>query len=164
MANVVDREFVRLTVPHHEQGVQMGLLAAEQAKMPQLKEMAGSMVEDQRKEIAQLEALFPSVGLSSADVAPDAQQAEAMQELHEHLASLSGHHFDQTFLALMTNHHLGAIQMSEIVLAAGEDAELRQLAGSSHDKQEKEAREMAEMLSKMSGGQGMMQKVKDAVS
>lgn len=56
-----------------------------------------------------------------------------MERLLEHLGELCGQQFDHRFLALMPNHHLGAIQMSE-------------------------------MLSRMSGGQGMMGKAKDALS
>lgn len=164
MPNTVDSEFLRLTIPHHEQGVKMGELAAERGSMPDLKQMAESMAADQRQEIGELEGMLPAAGLAREDVKPDPSVAAGMSQLLDHLGQLSGHQFDQSFLAVMTNHHMGAIQMAEVELAAGEFDDLKEMARSAHQKQTKEVREMGSMLVQMGSGDGMISKAKEALS
>lgn len=127
MANAVDREFVRLTIPHHHQGVQMGQLAAERASNPDVKQMAEHIVEDQRNEIAELEQLLASVGLSPADLEPEQSESATMRAMLDHLAQMSGQMFDQSFVSMMMNHHLGAIHVAELERAGGELDQLRGL-------------------------------------
>ena len=163
MPNAVDREFVRLTIPHHRQGVQMAELAIERASSDDVKEMAQHTRNDQRQETAKLEGLLATVGLSPDDATPDETMAAGMQQMLEYLGQQQGHMFDASFLAMMMNHHIGAIHMAEVEAAGGQHDELVSMARSTHGKQMKELEQMREMLATESG-RGMMNKVTRAMS
>ena len=66
----------------------------------------------------------------------------AMAELDE----LSGAEFDRAFLEMMTEHHRGAIEMSEAHLVDGANAEARELAREIIDDQTREITEMENLL------------------
>lgn len=163
MANDVDRAFVRMTIPHHRQGIEMGTLAAERASEDDVKKKAQETVEDQRSDLAELERMLPALGLSESDVQPPEPVTAAMQQMLEHLGAQPGHMFDASFLAMMMSHHLGAINSAEVELAGGELQELLTLTRSTHEKQLEELSEMRQMLETVSG-KGMMNKVKSALA
>ena len=153
MANAVDRDFVRLMIPHHRQGVQMGELAAERGSNPDVKQMAEHMIEDQRDEIAELEQLLGSVGLSPADLEPEESKSAAMRAMLDHLAQMSGQMFDRSFVSMMMNHHLGAIQVAELERAGGELDQLVEMASTTREKQVGELDQLRGLLTAASGGE-----------
>lgn len=56
MPNTVDSELLRLTIPHHEQGVKMGELAA--GEFDDLKEMARSAHQKQTDEVREMGSML----------------------------------------------------------------------------------------------------------
>ena len=151
MANAVDREFLRLTIPHHRQGVRMGELALERSSSEAVKQMAEHTLADQREEIGELERHLSAVGLSSEDLEPPATKEAAMEQMLEHLSEQSGHEFDASFLAMMMSHHIGAIGVAELEAAGGELDELVTMAQSMHEKQMTELSHMRTMLAGIPG-------------
>ena len=148
MANTVDREFLRLTIPHHRQGVKMGELAVERASGDEVRKMAAHIVEDQRRDISKLERHLDAAGLSSDDLQPPDEKAAAMQQMLDHLSRQVGHMFDASFLAMMMNHHVGALGVAVLETTGGEHDELVSMAESTHDKQLQELSEMRGMLAR----------------
>ena len=67
---------------------------------------------------------------------------DAMQELRQ----LEGDVFDRRFMQAMIEHHQGAIDMAEQVLAEGEDEEVAGLAQLVVDAQEAEIEQMRQWL------------------
>ncbi len=51
----VDHEFASMMIKHHKDGVDMGNIILKHSKMPEFKSMAQKMINDQTKEIAELE-------------------------------------------------------------------------------------------------------------
>ncbi len=51
----VDHEFATMMIKHHKDGMDMGNIILKHAKMPEFKSMAQKMIEEQKKEIAELE-------------------------------------------------------------------------------------------------------------
>ena len=163
MPNDIDRTFLRLTIPHHRQGVQLGELAAERGSSEQLREMGRDMAADQAKEIGELEQHLPALGLSAGDVQPPEPKAGAMTQMLEHLSAQPGRMFDASFLAMMMNHHTGAIGVAELEVSGGASDELVGMARSMHEKQLGELAQMREMLAGAHDA-GLMEKVKQAVT
>jgi len=50
-----DKDFAMMMRSHHQQAIDMAKVEAEQGKSPELKAMARKIVDDQQKEIAQLD-------------------------------------------------------------------------------------------------------------
>lgn len=51
----VDHEFAGMMIKHHKDGIDMGNIIIKHSKMPEFKSMAKKMIDDQTKEIAELE-------------------------------------------------------------------------------------------------------------
>lgn len=54
-AGSVDHEFASMMIKHHRDGMDMGNIILKHAKMPEFKSMAQKMIDEQKKEIAELE-------------------------------------------------------------------------------------------------------------
>jgi uncharacterized protein (DUF305 family) len=61
------------------------------------------------------------------------------------LASLSGADFDRRFVAMMTAHHRGAMQMAGDVIKGGRDERLREVANEMAVEQGSEIRRMSQL-------------------
>jgi len=62
----------------------------------------------------------------------------SMSQMSSTLAALKGEDFDRMFIALMIDHHQGAIDMGELVLTNSERSELKDLANDIISAQSKE--------------------------
>lgn len=51
----IDHEFASMMIKHHKDGIDMGKIILKHSKMPEFKTMAQKMIDDQTKEIAELE-------------------------------------------------------------------------------------------------------------
>jgi uncharacterized protein (DUF305 family) len=56
MSGDTDKDFAMMMKVHHQQAVDMARVEAEHGKSPRLKKMAAKIIQDQTREIAQLDA------------------------------------------------------------------------------------------------------------
>ncbi len=162
--NNADASFVTGMIPHHSQAVQMSALAADRASSPQVKALATTISGAQGPEIEQMQGFLRSWGLpaapsSSGEIGGTAgmdhggmggntpgmtgmMSGAQMQQL----GATKGSAFDRMFLTMMTQHHTGAIQMSETELRDGENADAKALAQKIIDAQRAEIVQMRELL------------------
>ena len=62
-----DELFLRLMVAHHEGGIPMARFAALEARLPQLRQVAGNMLLEQQKEVQQMRSILNALeGLNSS--------------------------------------------------------------------------------------------------
>jgi uncharacterized protein (DUF305 family) len=153
-----DLMFAAMMIPHHQQAVEMGLLALEKSTNEDVRELAGQIVDGQGPEIAQMKDWL-SAGGEGAE--PSAMDHEAMghdmpsdggmmagmasDEDLALLASLSSPEFDRLFLELMIDHHEGALDMVEMIENSGND-EARSLAEAIMVTQRAEIAKMSALL------------------
>jgi uncharacterized protein (DUF305 family) len=131
----VDRQFIAMMVPHHEQAIQMADLALTRAKHPELKQLAQTIKQDQTREIQQMRTWYKSwYGTEVVSMPMNGQQmpqSDGMQGMKMDLAALkNAPDFDQEFLRQMIFHHQMAIQMGQMDASRFTRPELRELAGS----------------------------------
>ncbi|MGB2387936.1 MAG: DUF305 domain-containing protein, partial [Henriciella sp.] len=114
--------FMRGMIPHHQQAVDMALLAADRTNTPALIDIADRIMASQADEIEFMNAWLAERG--------EDLQGEHVHHMHmmadmagmatpEQMASLAGSDskaFDALFLALMIEHHKGALTMVEDLL------------------------------------------------
>ncbi len=159
--NEADVTFVRGMIPHHAQAVEMAELAAEQAASQQVKDLANTIEQAQDPEIEQMQGYLrawgqpaepaPSGGMGGMDHGgmsgdkpgmPGMMSGQQMQQLE----GASGAAFDRMFLQMMIEHHTGAIEMAEVELRDGQNADAKALAQKIIDAQRAEITQMRELL------------------
>jgi uncharacterized protein (DUF305 family) len=148
-ADSVDVGFLRDMIDHHNQAVQMSLLALDpKADVDaDTRSYAEEIIVDQRFQIGQMQSWLEDwnvglgspdrvtmkwlVGMTPATVAtmPGMQSAAAMSALRK----ATGSDFEQRFLAMMTQHHLGGIDMATYAESHASQAKVKALATSRND-------------------------------
>ncbi len=132
----VDKQFIAMMVPHHEQAIQMADLALTRAKRPEIKQLAQTIKKDQNREIQQMRTWYqswygtavPAMAMNGSD---KGMMGSSMKGMSMDLETLkNAPDFDKEFLRQMISHHKMAIQMGEMDANKATKPEIRQLAQS----------------------------------
>jgi uncharacterized protein (DUF305 family) len=145
--NSIDVTFVQMMIAHHTQAIEMALLAPERAGGTGLRALAARISAAQGPEIAWLQRWLRERKLAETGPGHDHGTMPGMQT-PAGLAALTaarGAEFDRRFVAMMTAHHQGAIQMAGDVLAGGTDQLLRETANEMAVEQGSEIRRMQQL-------------------
>jgi uncharacterized protein (DUF305 family) len=112
-----------------------------------IKGMTQKMVEEQTKEIQELETFANAASGRKADSSFGKQIMQAMDKMHNQAmsATMSGN-TDKDFVAMMIPHHQSAIEMAEIYLQHGRNAKLKSMASKNISDQKKEIDQMESWL------------------
>ncbi len=145
-----DLMFVEMMIPHHEQAVEMALMAPTHGAAKEVLALAAKIAEAQGPEIVQMQGMLSRWGVSEMSDHSGHQMdgmvdASGMAELD----AASGAEFDRLFLKLMIEHHLGAISMAQDPLANGDDPELNKLLRAIVEAQAAEIEQMEKMLEQL---------------
>lgn len=137
----VEREFLMGMIPHHRGAIRMGELALQKAVLPDLRDMAQSIIRDQNREKDLMAGYLltwygaePPLGMTMpADVMGemDSMMHGTMPDSMERMRALeakSGSDFDIEWMSAIIEHHSMAIMMASPVLVSAEHAELYPLA------------------------------------
>lgn len=141
-------------LPHHTQAVAMSKQAATRTTSPHVKDLAQRIEKAQEPEIQQMTGLLntwgepePSQDMGGMGGMSQSEMPGMMTDNQmSQLETATGAAFDQMFLQMMTEHHKGAISMSQTELDEGENAEAKQLAQSIITNQQTELTEMSSLL------------------
>jgi uncharacterized protein (DUF305 family) len=130
-ANAADIRYVQDMIVHHRQAVDMALLAPARAESATLKNLAARIEDAQGPEIQYLTSWLQELDQRVPDhhAAHAGMPGMATPQQLQALKAASGKAFDQLFLRLMIDHHLGAIEMSDRVLTTGSHSRIQELAG-----------------------------------
>ncbi|MFV2085806.1 DUF305 domain-containing protein [Micromonospora sp. LOL_021] len=144
--NALDTWYVQMMIPHHTQAVQMAALAADRSADPGVRAFADRIQAGQAAEIAVLRQWLQDRRLPAGEhdhgTMPGMQTEQAVREL----AAARGAEFDRLFVAMMTDHHQGAVEMSDRVLTGGSDVTIEELATSIAAEQAVEINRMRDLL------------------
>ena len=135
-----DRNFIDGMIMHHGHGIEMARLAVQKAQHQELREMAQKMVDDQQKEIAEFEAMRDRTVEKDRPELADMPGMSGMDM--SWLEEKSGNAFDIAFLTAMSEHHMGAIKMSQEQINRGTHAEAKRMARMIASKQRRERQTM----------------------
>jgi len=152
-----DLMFAQMMIPHHEQALEMSIIALEVSKNNDVLAMAQGIFDGQDTEIQQMKSWLSS---SSAKSAAEQMDHEAMghgsgemsgmasYEQIDQLAELATPEFDKLFLTLMIAHHEGALEMVSLI-EDSRNAEARTLANEIVMTQKQEISKMKELLKEL---------------
>ncbi len=139
-------QFIDTMDVHHQSAIEMSELADKRAEHVGLKQMARQIVDDQQKEIKQLQDWKQQwyAGKGDAVNMKLPGMAESMKGMSmDKLAASKGKAFDRMFIDMMSRHHQGAVKMAQDALGKARRPEVKQLAQNIVDAQKKEIAQMA---------------------
>lgn len=118
---VADVEFMQMMIGHHAQALTMAGKAPTHGAGPEVSALSRKIVISQRDEIAQMQQWLRERGQE----VPEDHHLHAMEmpgmvtpEQMARLDAARDVEFDRLFLRLMIDHHLGAVDMVEVLFAA----------------------------------------------
>lgn len=142
-----DNDFAAMMKAHHLGAIEMAQEEVAAGKDAQVKQMAQKMIDDQQKEVAELNTFLTG---HAAHGGGDAFFKEAMNSMNN--MKMDGDHsgsIDKQFVQMMIPHHQSAIDMSNAYLKAGaHEAKLKSLANSIIASQQKEIQDLKAWLAK----------------
>jgi uncharacterized protein (DUF305 family) len=151
--NDADVTFAQGMIPHHEQAVEMAEIALDPAREAGAEVLAlATRVRDaQDPEIQLMRGYLSSWGAEELVDMGDDHEAHGMSGMMTAdqmlaLEEATGAEFDQMWLAMMIEHHTGALEMARTVQAEGAALEVRELANVIITGQEAEIAEMSALL------------------
>lgn len=118
-------EFMRLMIGHHESALRVAEMAPTKTKRPELVSLANDIVAAQKREIASMRGWLDRwYGIAKPVIDPSAGEAEMLPAM----MAMNGPDFEQSFLAMMTMHHQGALDMAKLAPSRATRPELLALA------------------------------------
>lgn len=153
--STVDVSFAKEMIQHHRQAVEMAAMADSRASSSEVKDLAAKIKAAQNPEIKTMSGWLSSwgeqvpedmsgMGHDMSSTAPGMMSAADMGKLEK----VSGTAFDRMFLAMMVQHHEGAVAMAKTEKADGKYGPATQLADGVITAQTAEIQEMNKMLGK----------------
>lgn len=142
-----DLQFLDTMSAHHQSAIEMAQLAEQRAGQDELKRLAKQMIEDQQREIGQMQE-WKQQWYAGRDEALNMKMpgmAESMKGMQmDKLEAASGAAFDTLFIQMMSRHHEGAIKMARAAATRASHPELKALAKRMAEAQQKEVAQMAQ--------------------
>ncbi|MFK4729066.1 DUF305 domain-containing protein [Agromyces mediolanus] len=146
-ANEADVAFTAGMIMHHEQAIEMSdLVLAKEGLDPEVAALAERIKAAQQPEIDRMQGWLEDWGQSGGGMAGMDHSTMMSADDLAALEAASGAEAGPLFLEQMIVHHEGAVAMAEEVLAAGENADVRELAEAVVADQTAEIAEMRELL------------------
>jgi uncharacterized protein (DUF305 family) len=145
-----DIMFLQMMIPHHQQAIDISNLAMKSSQDAELIELAKIIARDQAAEIKQMRAWLTDAG-ASEDMGHSMDGMGGMLSDDE-LAALSaatGKEFDVLWLKGMTEHHDGAIHMTQMIEDA-QNADIKAFGTKVIKDQSEQIDQMKKMLARLS--------------
>ena len=149
-----DLQFLDTMIHHHQGAVEMAETALKKTSNAELKTFAQKIIDDQKKEIAQMnewrEKWFSGKPRAQNMEMPgmaDSMKMMTGDEMKKYEAA-TGKDFDVLFLDMMTPHHAGAVVMAKEALQKAQHPEIKTLANQIIKAQEAEIKQMADWKAK----------------
>lgn len=136
--------WVKKMIEHHRGAVEMSNIALAQGVEGKVREMAQTTITKQTREIGELEAMAKQGTPSQESAAP---YRAGDTQMHDAMMAAKGGDASETWIRKMIEHHRGAIAMSEVVIAQGQDAKVKEKARKTAADQTKEIAELERLLS-----------------
>ena len=145
-----DIMFLQMMIPHHQQAIDISNLALKSSQDKELLALAKIIARDQAAEIVQMKAWLKAAG-ASEDMGHEMHNMGGMLSDTElsALNAATGKEFDILWLKGMTDHHDGAIHMTQMIEDA-KNAEIKAFGEKVIKDQSAQIAQMKEMLARLS--------------
>jgi uncharacterized protein (DUF305 family) len=149
-----DLQFIDTMTHHHQGAIEMAEMALKKSSNAELKTFAQKIIDDQKKEIAQMKEWREKwyAGKPAAMNMEMPGMGDSMKMMMgdgmKKMEAATGKDFDNHFLDMMTPHHAGAVVMSKEALTKAEHPEIKTLANQIIKAQEAEIKMMVDWKAK----------------
>jgi uncharacterized protein (DUF305 family) len=145
-----DIMFLQMMIPHHQQAIDISNLAMKSSQDAELIELAKIIARDQAAEIKQMKAWLTDAG-ASEDMghSMDGMGGMLSDEELTALSAATGKEFDVLWLKGMTEHHDGAIHMTQMIEDA-QNADIKAFGTKVIKDQSEQIDQMKKMLARLS--------------
>jgi uncharacterized protein (DUF305 family) len=128
--DAADVMFAQMMIPHHSQAVELASLAEANTTNPVILDLASRIKGAQQPEIDTMTAWLATAGSSAVDHGSHGMSMPGMVSAADMAAleKATGSEFDALFLSHMIQHHEGAIDMANDVLATTKNDDVAALA------------------------------------
>lgn len=161
--SAVDAGFLVDMIDHHEQAVEMSIIAAERTDDPTVRSFAQEVIIQQRWEMGVMEAVLGRGGQSRgtdperpamawmgmAPVPASAMPGLASEAEIEALRTVPAAEVGPLWLELMIDHHLAGAEMGRVVAAEGSNAYVRDFGAQTAENQLSEVAEYRAVLARL---------------
>jgi uncharacterized protein (DUF305 family) len=144
--------FARDMTEHHNQAIEMGMIAFQKASRPEVRSLGGDIALTQKGQVGVMQTWLKDWGLSpNSSQTPMSWMPEGQRTLNgnlmpgmatreeiQKLRDATGTDVDILFCQYMLRHHIGGIHMVDGVLQQSDDPQVRELAQAMKDGQTKE--------------------------
>ena len=141
--------FAEMMIPHHQQAIDMSLIALERSDNEAVKDLAQRIIDGQTPEIELMSTWISgsgSRGMISGMGMPGMGGMASDEEMAE-LGTLTSPEFDRQFLTLMIEHHEGALHMVHMI----DDSRVSEVAELADDIVRVQTEEIEEMNALLEG-------------
>jgi putative membrane protein len=146
-----DRDFVGDMMADGHAEVELGKMAQQKARNPQVKEFAANMVRDHQKAGAELKTVAANANIDTSTIDADMDHGK---DLRERLSKLSGMEFDREYMKAMVDEHEKAVDEVEDKAEQADNDHVKQWAAKALPvlkKHLEQARHIQETLEQRSG-------------
>ena len=141
-----DKDFASMMKIHHMGATEMARLQLAQGTDQQVKDMAQRMMDEQQREIGELDAFLARDDHNSAGQNQNSPFYDRVMKEMDKLKMDDANHsgsVDQQFVQMMIPHHQGGIAMADLYLKTGaQDQKLKAMAGKIKTDQQKEIQQL----------------------
>ena len=149
-----DQMFINMMVPHHQGAVEMAKIAQQRAEHTEIKQMADAIISGQQEEITQMKDWKkqwygssdtpPMSGMPMLEAMPGMGSAGHTMNMQADVDQLktAKEPFDLAFIDAMIPHHQSAIDAAQLALKQATHPEIKQLAQTIINAQQKEIDQM----------------------
>lgn len=144
--------FLSDMVHHHKSGLDMMKMAEQRAQHDEIKQLAKKGIAEQQGDIDKMTGMLKAMGKTAEDHAEPAESMSKMKADMAKLEAAQGAEFDRMFLMMMTEHHHGAIHMSELAMEKSSKSEMKQMAEKMGSSQREDVQKMKGWQKEWFGG------------
>jgi len=149
----IDHDFAHMMMTHHQGAIDMSEVELRDGKDATLSAIAGKIITDQKKEIADLDKVADRLDGSGKNYTPkdpadkfQARLDEGMKTMMQPMTPSGDVNMD--YAMMMVAHHRSAGQMAEAEVAMGKDPELKKMAQMMMVAQKKEIQQFNDWMAK----------------
>ncbi|KKR68313.1 MAG: hypothetical protein UU10_C0027G0006 [Parcubacteria group bacterium GW2011_GWF1_40_6] len=151
MMNDIDEHFIEQMIPHHDGAIAMAKIALQKAKRPEIKTLAGNIINAQEKEITDMQGWYKNwfggdvkqgntYSMMGGMMSTGGMHMVGNQQDTQTLENATD--FDKAFIEDMIQHHQLAIIMAQMLKAGTNRTEMLILADNITESQSKEIEQM----------------------
>lgn len=157
MTGNVDYDLTTMLIHHHQGAIDMSEVELQSGTDQDLKTMAQTIIDKQKKEIQELEGIAAKYKSGEKNYDPNNKNEGLGQDLNKNMMSMmkmnhgTSTDIDHQFASMMKKHHEDGVEMGEIILKHSQDAKFKSMTEKTMADQKKDIEKLEQWLNNHQG-------------